>query len=97
MERISDEKLFYLRSRWLHKKNALNMMIDSYINELFSWLELIDKDFFDNVSAVFLLKNACIVLHPFLFAISTFSTLGSTPVTSDAGYLFFKFNKKNRL
>ena len=48
IERISDEKLFYLRSRWIWKNNALNMMIDSYINELFSGLELIDKKFFDN-------------------------------------------------
>ena len=48
IERISDEKLFYLRSRWIWKNNALNMMIDSYINELFSGLEIFYKKFFDN-------------------------------------------------
>lgn len=48
IERISDEKLFYLRSRWIWKENVLNMMIYSYINELFSQLELIDKKFFDD-------------------------------------------------
>ena len=47
MERISDEKLFYLRSRWLGKDNALNMIIEAKIENLFSCLRMYDKDIFD--------------------------------------------------
>ena len=39
MERISDDKLFYLRSRWIWKLNALQIMIESKIKNLFSDLE----------------------------------------------------------
>lgn len=48
MERISDEKLFYLRSRWVEKKNALTIMVEAKIKSLFSNLEIIDKSFYDN-------------------------------------------------
>jgi len=46
MERISDEKLFYLRSRWLLRENALNMIIEAKIENLFSCLRMYDKDFY---------------------------------------------------
>ena len=46
MERISDEELFYLRSRWVGKDNALTMMIESKIKTLFSCLSMIDNDFY---------------------------------------------------
>ena len=47
MERISDEKLFYLRSRWLGKDNALNMIIEAKIENLFSCLRMYDKDVYE--------------------------------------------------
>ena len=47
MERISDEKLFYLRSRWLGRQNALNMIIEAKIENLFSCLRMYDKDFYE--------------------------------------------------
>lgn len=46
MERISDEKLFYLRSRWVGKDNALNMMIEAKITYLFSCISMLDNDFY---------------------------------------------------
>lgn len=49
MERISDDKLFYLRSRWIWKLNALQIMIESKIKNLFSDLENYDKDFYEHI------------------------------------------------
>lgn len=49
MERISDDKLFYLRSRWIWKLNALQIMIESKIKNLFSDLEDYDKDFYEHI------------------------------------------------
>lgn len=49
MERISDEKLFYLRSRWVGKENALNMMIEAKIKSLFAWISIFDKDFYEKL------------------------------------------------
>lgn len=46
IERISDDKLFYLRSRWVWKDNALNMMIESYITNLFKCIAMIDEAFY---------------------------------------------------
>ena len=56
MERISDEKLFYLRSRWIGKENAVNMMIEAYIKDLFWCLELVDNDFYHKLTEEILLK-----------------------------------------
>jgi hypothetical protein len=47
VEKISDEKLFYLRSRWIEKDKALSMMLESYIKSLYKCLQMIDKDFYD--------------------------------------------------
>ena len=49
IERISDERLFYLRSRWISKNNALYMMIESYINTLFKCLWMLDKEFYTKI------------------------------------------------
>jgi Fe-S cluster assembly scaffold protein SufB len=49
MERISDEKLFYLRSRWLWRENALNMIIEAKIQNLFSCLRMYNKDFYEDI------------------------------------------------
>jgi len=49
IERISDEKLFYMRSRWINKENATSMMIDAKIFDLFKCLSMINKDFYDDL------------------------------------------------
>ena len=49
MEKISDEKLFYLRSRWIKKNNALQMMIEGYIFDLFKCLNMIEWDFYEKL------------------------------------------------
>jgi hypothetical protein len=46
MERISDEKLFYLRSRWIWRENALFMLVESYISSMFMCLSMIDETFY---------------------------------------------------
>ncbi len=40
IEKISDEKLFYLRSRWIDKDNATFIMLESYINKNFELLDM---------------------------------------------------------
>jgi Fe-S cluster assembly scaffold protein SufB len=50
IERINDEKLFYLRSRWVNKNNALNMMLESYIKTLFKCLWMLDKKFYEKIT-----------------------------------------------
>jgi hypothetical protein len=49
IERISDEKLFYLRSRWISKNNAINMMIESYIKTLFQYIWILDREFYNKI------------------------------------------------
>lgn len=44
MQRISDEKLFYLRSRGLPKDDATVMMLESYIAKIFSQLWEVDSE-----------------------------------------------------
>lgn len=44
MERISDEKLFYLRSRGLPREDATVMMLESYIGNIFEHLGMVDKE-----------------------------------------------------
>ena len=49
IEKISDEKLFYLRSRGILKDNALNMMIESYVVKIFWNLKELDKVFYKEI------------------------------------------------
>ncbi len=49
MERISDEKLFYLRSRWVGKEDALSLMVESYIADLLWWLKERNLDLYDQL------------------------------------------------
>lgn len=49
MERISDEKLFYLRSRGIDKDNALSIMIEAKIKSLFSCISMLDNDFYEEL------------------------------------------------
>ena len=43
IEKIDDEKLFYLRSRWVWKDNALNMILEAKLRDLFKCFYMIDK------------------------------------------------------
>lgn len=45
MEKISDEKLFYLRSRGIDKTDATYLMIESYVTAMIGWLAEVDSDF----------------------------------------------------
>jgi Fe-S cluster assembly scaffold protein SufB len=49
IEKISDEKLFYLRSRWIWKQKALSIMIEAKINNLFSCISMLDKVFYNDL------------------------------------------------
>ena len=44
VERVSDEKLYYLRSRGIPKDDATVMMIESSIRSLFEELAQFDQD-----------------------------------------------------
>ncbi len=46
IEKISDEELFYLRSRGIWRANALKVLLEAKIDDLFWWLEAIEKDFY---------------------------------------------------
>ncbi len=49
IEKISDEKLFYLRSRGIEKSDATSMMILSYIEKIFWDLKDIDEELYERV------------------------------------------------
>ncbi|MCD5380750.1 SufD family Fe-S cluster assembly protein [Candidatus Gracilibacteria bacterium] len=49
MEKISDEKLFYLRSRGVEKENAMRMMIEAKIKNLYKCLEMYDSEFYEEL------------------------------------------------
>lgn len=49
MEKISDEKLFYLRSRGLDRENALHMILQSYIDKTFAGLSEKDETLYLNI------------------------------------------------
>jgi hypothetical protein len=56
MERISDEKLFYLRSRWIKRENALSIMIKAKIENQFSCINMVDNNFYEKLIEKILLK-----------------------------------------
>jgi Fe-S cluster assembly scaffold protein SufB len=56
MERISDEALFYLRSRGLEKENALNMILEAKLTDLFTCLVMYDKEFYNELKQNILTK-----------------------------------------
>lgn len=56
IEKISDEKLFYLRSRGIEKSDATSMMIVSYIEKIFWDLKDIDEDLYERVTSEILGK-----------------------------------------
>ena len=49
MERISDEKLFYLRSRGVWRENALRIMLEAKVKDLLKDLEAADQAFYNNL------------------------------------------------
>ena len=49
IEKISDEKLFYMRTRWIWKENAISMMINAKIFDLFKCLSMINKEFYNEI------------------------------------------------
>ena len=49
MEKISDEKLFYLRSRGVGKENAMRMMIEAKIKNLYKCLVMYDSEFYEGI------------------------------------------------
>lgn len=52
MERISDENLFYLRSRWVEKEDSLQMIIEAKIIDLFRCLDMVDKELFEKLTVL---------------------------------------------
>ncbi len=49
IEKISDKDLFYLRSRWIEKENAIHMMLRNYISSIFYWLWNRNQGFCSNL------------------------------------------------
>lgn len=45
-EKISDEQLFYLRSRWIDENDSIKFVLNSYFKKTFEWLEKTNKDFY---------------------------------------------------
>lgn len=57
VERISDDLLFYLKSRWISENKAILLMIESYFVKNFSCLKMMDKKNYDRVYNDFLTLN----------------------------------------
>ena len=51
IEKISDEKLFYLRSRGIEKSDATSMMILSYIEKTFVDMKWVDEELYEKVTS----------------------------------------------
>lgn len=56
IERINEEKLFYLKSRWLSNKEAMSLMLEAKVKNLFSCLSMIDNIFYDRLIEKILLN-----------------------------------------
>ncbi|PID86396.1 hypothetical protein CSB08_00220 [Candidatus Gracilibacteria bacterium] len=52
IEKVGDEKLFYLRSRGIDKKDSFHMLISAKIKDLFRCLDMVDKKLFSNLSTL---------------------------------------------
>ena len=57
VERINEDLLFYLKSRWISENEAILMMIESYFIKNFSCLKMMDKKNYDKVYNDFLTLN----------------------------------------
>lgn len=49
IERISDEELFYLKSRWVNNDKSISMLLEAKVHNIFSSLEIKDKIFYDEL------------------------------------------------
>lgn len=52
--RIPEDKLFYLRSRGLDEKNSSLILLESYFKEIFSCIEMFDKNSFNKLKTNFI-------------------------------------------
>lgn len=57
VERISDDLLFYLKSRWISENKAILLMIESYFVKNFGCLKMMDKKNYEKVYNDFLTLN----------------------------------------
>jgi Fe-S cluster assembly scaffold protein SufB len=49
VERVSEEKLFYLLSRWVDKKNATTLLLESMVGSLFGRMKHISETLYEDV------------------------------------------------
>lgn len=47
--RIDENRLFYLKSRWLDQENSINTILDSYFRNNFACIEMYDKKLFEDI------------------------------------------------
>jgi Fe-S cluster assembly scaffold protein SufB len=57
VERINDEILFYLKSRWISENEAIIMLIESFFIKNFGCLKMMDNTIYDKVYNDFLILN----------------------------------------
>jgi len=55
--RIEEDRLFYLKSRWLDNTSSIQLMTESYFKKTFVCLEMIDKSLYEKLYQDFLLLN----------------------------------------
>lgn len=55
--RIDENKLFYLKSRWLSEEKSIKLMTQSYFQKTLSCLEMFDKNVFKGINSEFLNLN----------------------------------------
>lgn len=53
IEKIDDRKLFYLRSRWINKDKATNMLLESYFVDLFKCIWMVDRILYEDLKEEF--------------------------------------------
>ncbi|MDD3646791.1 MAG: SufD family Fe-S cluster assembly protein [Candidatus Gracilibacteria bacterium] len=56
IERVSDDELFYLRSRGIGKESAISMMLEAKISDLFKCLSMVDNEFYEGLVKNILIK-----------------------------------------
>lgn len=52
--RLQDQKVFYIKSRWLDEKQSINLMLQSYFFKNFSCIEMFNKDIYNEILKEFL-------------------------------------------
>lgn len=54
IDRISDEELFYLRSRGFSRDNATNLILDGAVSGIFEWLHEVDETLYNRYRSIVL-------------------------------------------